>query len=94
MITLDVVVPGLDGFATLERLRAEPATADVPVVLVTARGQGVDRLRGETLGAEAYLTKPFEPAELVDVVGRLAGQCDPHCDIGSVVLRYADTLDQ
>ena len=73
VITLDVVMPGLDGFSTLERLRADAATADIPVVLVTARAQGVDRSRGETLGAEAYLTKPFEPAELVAVVGRLAG---------------------
>ncbi|QWZ08921.1 response regulator [Nocardioides panacis] len=72
MITLDVVMPRLDGFATLERLRADPDTVDIPVVLVTARAQVADRERGDALGVDAYLTKPFEPAHLVEVVGALA----------------------
>jgi CheY-like chemotaxis protein len=72
VITLDVVMPHLGGFETLERLRADPATADIPVVIVTGRAQGADRARGEALGVDAYLTKPFEPAELVAVVGGLA----------------------
>ncbi len=72
VVTLDVVMPRLDGFGALERLRADPSTADLPVVLVTGRGQGADRDRGEALGADGYLSKPFEPAELVAVVGRLA----------------------
>ncbi len=72
VITLDVVMPRLDGFGTLERLRADPGTADIPVVLVTARAQAADRERGEALGVDAYLTKPFEPADLVDVVAALA----------------------
>ena len=72
VITLDVVMPRLDGFGTLERLRADPGTADIPVVLVTARAQAADRERGEALGVDAYLTKPFEPAHLVEVVAALA----------------------
>ena len=72
VITLDVVMPRLDGFGTLQRLRADPGTADIPVVLVTARAQSVDRERGEELGVDAYVTKPFEPADLVDVVAALA----------------------
>jgi CheY-like chemotaxis protein len=72
VITLDVVMPELGGFETLERLRADPATADIPVVMVTARAQSADRERGDALGVDAYLTKPFEPAELVAVVARLA----------------------
>ncbi len=72
VVTLDVVMPRLDGFETLERLRADPATAELPVVMVTARAQAADRERGDALGADAYLSKPFEPAELVAVVGRLA----------------------
>jgi len=72
VMTLDVVMPRLDGFATLAALRADPATADIPVVVVTGRAQGADRARGERLGADAYLSKPFEPAELLAVVGRLA----------------------
>jgi CheY-like chemotaxis protein len=72
VITLDVVMPRLGGFETLERLRADPATADIPVVIVTGRAQAADRARGDALGVDAYLTKPFEPAELVAVVGGLA----------------------
>jgi CheY-like chemotaxis protein len=71
LITLDVVMPRLGGFETVERLRADPATASIPVVFVTGRAQGVDVARAEELGVEAYLTKPFEPAELVEVVRRL-----------------------
>ena len=77
VITLDVVMPGLGGFETLERLRADPATADIPVVIVTGRAQAADRARGDELGADAYLTKPFEPAELVSVVGGLARRGRP-----------------
>ena len=72
VITLDVVMPRLDGFETLERLRGDPGTAEIPVVVVTGRAQAADRARGEALGADAYVSKPFEPAELVSVVGRLA----------------------
>jgi CheY-like chemotaxis protein len=72
VITLDVVMPRLDGFETLERLRGDPVTAGIPVVVVTGRAQAADRARGEALGADAYLSKPFEPADLVSLVGRLA----------------------
>jgi CheY-like chemotaxis protein len=72
VITLDVVMPRLGGFETLHRLRADPATADIPVVLVTGRAQAADRAQGEALGADAYLSKPFEPAELVAAVAELA----------------------
>ena len=73
VITLDVVMPRLGGFETVERLRADPATARIPVVIVTGRAQAADLARGQELGVDAYVTKPFEPAELVAVVARLAG---------------------
>ena len=72
VITLDVMMPRLSGLDTVTRLRDNPNTADIPVVLVTGRAQAGDVLRGEERGVEAYLTKPFEPAELVEVVTRLA----------------------
>jgi CheY-like chemotaxis protein len=74
VITLDVMMPRLNGFETVSRLRQDPRTAGIPVVMVTGRAQTADRERGEEVGVEAYLTKPFEPAELVDVVSRLARQ--------------------
>ena len=73
VVTLDVVMPRLDGLETCARLRADPATAGVAVVMVTGRAQAADRARGEAAGVDAYLTKPFEPAELVATVARLSG---------------------
>jgi DNA-binding response OmpR family regulator len=67
-ITLDVVMPRLDGFSTLARLRGSAATRTLPVVMVTACAQESDLARGRELGVEAYLTKPFDPAELVRTV--------------------------
>ena len=72
VITLDVVMPNMAGFDTVQRLRSLPETAHIPIVVVTGRAQATDFARGEQLGVEAYLTKPFEPSELVNVVSRLA----------------------
>lgn len=73
LVTLDVVMPRMDGFETAQRLKADPDTAHVVVMFVTASAQAADLARGEEVGADAYLTKPFEPRELVETVRRLAG---------------------
>lgn len=73
VVTLDVMMPRLDGWATVAALRAQPATADIKVLLLSARAQSADLEHGEQIGADAYLTKPFDPDELVAVVRRLAG---------------------
>lgn len=73
VITLDVVMPRLDGFSTAARLRSGGATRELPIVMVTACAQESDLARGRELGVEAYLTKPFEPDELVRVVRCAAG---------------------
>jgi len=62
LIVLDVMLPGIDGFEILRRLRAE---SKVPVIMLTARGEDVDRIVGLELGADDYLPKPFNPKELV-----------------------------
>jgi CheY-like chemotaxis protein len=72
VITLDVAMPRLDGFGAAARLRTAPETAHIPIVMVTARAQGSDLSRGAELGVAAYVTKPFEPAELVEVVRSVA----------------------
>jgi CheY-like chemotaxis protein len=72
VITLDVMMPRMTGFEAVERLHADPETAGIPIVMVTGRAQAADISRGEELGANAYLTKPFEPAELIEVVTQLA----------------------
>jgi CheY-like chemotaxis protein len=73
-ITLDVMMPRLDGFAVVERLRDDRSTADIPIVIVTGRASAADLARGKALGVDAYLTKPFEPSQLVATVLRLVDQ--------------------
>jgi CheY-like chemotaxis protein len=71
LITLDVAMPRLDGFSTAERLREDPATKHIPIVMITARAQGADQARGQQIGVEAYITKPFEPEQLLKTVRAL-----------------------
>jgi CheY-like chemotaxis protein len=73
VITLDVMMPRLDGWVTATQLRRNPDTAGIKVVLITARAQEDDRGRGRQIGVDAYLTKPFDPAEMIRVVRELAG---------------------
>ena len=73
VVTLDVVMPRLDGFATAARLRSGGATCALPIVMVTACAQESDLARGRELGVDAYVTKPFEPDELVRAVRTAAG---------------------
>jgi DNA-binding response OmpR family regulator len=72
VVTLDIMMPKLDGWDAAARLRSDPETAHVRVVLLSARAQEADLKRGSRLGVDYYLTKPFDPDELVAVVRRLA----------------------
>jgi DNA-binding response OmpR family regulator len=94
LIILDIMLPGLSGLEILRRLRASEKTSPLPVLMLTAKGEEVDRIVGLELGADDYLPKPFSPRELVARVkallrrtGRSSGGAEP-------VLRYAGvTLD-
>jgi CheY-like chemotaxis protein len=72
LITLDVVMPRLDGFSTAIRLRGDQRTRHLPIVMITAAAQGRDLARGREIGVDAYITKPFEPGDLISTVRRLA----------------------
>ncbi|HEU0052229.1 MAG TPA: response regulator [Longimicrobium sp.] len=72
-ILLDVMMPDLDGPATFRRLRDDPATASIPVLLLTARAQAGDRERLEGLGVAGVLAKPFDPMELARQVSDALG---------------------
>ncbi len=65
LIVLDLMLPGLDGFEVCKLLRADPTTAHMPILMLTARAAEVDRVLGLELGADDYLTKPFSPRELL-----------------------------
>ena len=71
LLVLDLMLPGLSGFDVLEQLRADHATREVAVLMLTARKEEPDRIRGLSLGADDYLTKPFSPQELVLRVGAI-----------------------
>jgi CheY-like chemotaxis protein len=73
VVTLDIMMPRLDGWEAASRLRSDPRTAGVKVVLLSARAQEADLQRGDRIGVDAYLTKPFDPDELIATVRRLAG---------------------
>jgi DNA-binding response OmpR family regulator len=72
VITLDIMMPRLDGWVTAVRLREDEATQHIKVVMITARAQEHDIQRGREIGVDAYVTKPFDPAELIRTVRNLA----------------------
>lgn len=71
LVVLDLMLPGLSGYDVLQQLRSDAGTREVAVLLLTARRDEPDRIRGLTLGADDYLTKPFSPQELVLRVGAI-----------------------
>ena len=85
---LDVMLPGMDGLEILRRLRADPETAKLPIIMLTARQSEMDKVAGLDAGADDYITKPFGVMELqarVNAVLRRLGRTDP-------VLRYRDLV--
>ncbi len=78
VVTLDVMMPRVDGWEAAARIREDPAMANVKLVLLSARAQEADLKRGDRIGVDAYLTKPFDPDELIETVRRLtAGDRQP-----------------
>jgi len=65
LVVLDLMLPGMDGLEVCRRVRADPATAALPIIMLTAKADEVDRVVGLELGADDYLTKPFSTKELV-----------------------------
>jgi DNA-binding response OmpR family regulator len=68
LVLLDVMMPKVDGFEACRRLKEDPATSDIVVVMLTARAQESDRERGRGAGADEYFTKPFSPVALLRLV--------------------------
>ena len=74
LVVLDVMMPKLDGFELCRRIRADPRTRSVKVIILSAKGRDVDVAKGMGLGADAYVTKPFSTKELVARVAELVGR--------------------
>ncbi len=101
LILLDLMLPGVDGLEVCRALRANPATAAVPVIMLTARAEESDRIVGLELGADDYITKPFSPNEVVARVRALLRRAQrpesrDHLRYGGLavdVSRHAVTMD-
>ncbi|NLE43539.1 MAG: response regulator [Chloroflexi bacterium] len=75
LIILDVMMPGRTGIEVCASLKTHPDTRNIPIILVTARAEKIDRMLGDAAGADGYLTKPFSPTELIELVNQaLAGR--------------------
>lgn len=76
LVVLDVMMPYMDGFEVLQNLRRNPSTRDIPVIMLTAKAQDADVFRGWQSGVDCYLTKPFNPMELLSFVKRIFDSLD------------------
>lgn len=77
LVMLDIMLPGEDGIAILKKLRAAPATAEIPVIMATAKDTEYDRVIGLDLGADDYLTKPFGMMEMVSRIRAVLRRTSP-----------------
>jgi len=71
VIVLDIVMPKMNGYELCRRLKADPRTQHLPVVMCSSKGEEFDRYWGIKQGADAYIAKPFQPAELIGTVKQL-----------------------
>jgi len=75
IIFLDILMPKLDGFEVCRRLKSDPQTSAIRIIMLTALGSQADREKGEEVGADGYFTKPFSPTALIqEVEEKLAGE--------------------
>jgi len=88
LVILDWMIEGVSGIEVCRRLRRRPSTAAVPIIMLTARGEESDRIRGLDTGADDYVTKPFSPRELLARVGAVLRRIRPA--IAGEQLAYAD----
>lgn len=81
LVLLDVMLPGIDGFEVCRRIKSDPATRHIPVVMLTAKKSAGDVSQGAEAGSDAYLTKPFKSAQVMQIIESLiagtAGGGDP-----------------
>ncbi len=70
LVLLDIMMPRIDGYEVAQRLRADPQTAELPIIMLSAKAQDEDIRRGVEVGVDEYITKPFTPDHLVQVVSQ------------------------
>mgnify|MGYP001180177519 CR=1 FL=1 len=70
LMFLDVMMPLVNGFDVCSSVKSNPNTSNIYIVLLTAKGQEMDRIKGQEVGADLYLTKPFDPDEIVEITSK------------------------
>jgi len=70
LILLDIMLPEIDGFEVCRRIKSEPSTRNIPVIMLTAKKSREDMVRGEKVGADWYITKPFKSAMVIETIQR------------------------
>lgn len=94
LVVLDLMLPELDGLEVCKRLRSQPDTATLPILMLTAKAEETDTIIGLELGADDYVTKPFSPKTLVARVKALLRRTDRHPTTGETQYRYGPlTMD-
>ncbi|MFQ5673695.1 MAG: response regulator [Nitrospinales bacterium] len=89
LVLLDLMLPGVDGLEVCRVLKGDPATASVPIIMLTAKGEEIDIVTGLELGADDYITKPFSPRVLVTRIKAVLRRQTPPAD-DKTVLRFGD----
>lgn len=88
LVILDLMLPDMGGLGVCRRLKMEPATKHVPIVMVTARGEEIDKIVGFEVGADDYITKPFSPRELVLRVKAILARAGPREGLAKVPIVF------
>ena len=91
LILLDLMLPEVDGLEVCKMLRRDPATAAIPIVMVTAKAAEIDRILGLELGADDYVTKPFSPRELILRIKNVL-QRGRAAEAGNDLVRFGDLV--
>jgi DNA-binding response OmpR family regulator len=93
LVVVDLMMPGMDGLEVCRRLRADPKTAAIPIIMLTAKSAESDRVVGLELGADDYVTKPFSPRELAARVKAILRRTSPQAAQPTVIRRGELTID-
>lgn len=95
LIISDIRMPGMDGYALVRNLRASPRTRLVPIVFLTAKDETADRIAGFRSGVDAYITKPFEPEELVAIVKSILDRVQrTHADLARMFVEQETSEEE
>lgn len=92
MILLDWMLPGIDGIEFIRRLRANEFLANIPVIMLTAKGESEDMVKGLSVGADDYVNKPFSPPELLARIKAVLRRCQPAEGDDSQKIQFGDLI--